>query len=250
MLKLVDGKTFRLSDLDTDIKASTNSTESGSQNIAAITRNEFVEAMIRIALDKYYRTQICKTEGEAVEKLVFENLIPAVPMLESDKWRYARYLNEECDLILSQYDPYLQHSYTKYSSSTGGDKAWMSLDQFISFCAELGLINKSFGVRQYALCYQLSLVMGADARKTPQMSYVEFLEALARVVDYLDVAEAEKAIFNCVWDATPLDQKLNTVLTALIQLQRSPSQRKTQITLGEVKAGSASGLTPRVPSNN
>lgn len=232
LLGLVDGKTLRLGDLDTDLKASTNSTDSGSQNIAAITRSEFMEAIVRVAIDKFHRSQLVNSEVEAVEKLVFEFLLPAVSMLESDKWRYARYLNEECAGVLTNYEAELVRMFGKYSgkNTLPGERQGMSLEEFQNCC--LDLLPRSLSQRLYGLCFQLALCTQTDCYKRQnQLNFPEFLEALSRTVDFSDSAEPEKAIFASRWDEVSLDTKLETVL------KETKLQRRG--TLSEVRSAAA-----------
>lgn len=213
MLGLVDGKTLRVADIDTDLKAST---DSGSQSIAALSRSEFLETIVRIAIDKFYRSQTVKTEVEAVEKLVFDHLLPAVSALESDKWRYARYFNEECASLLENSESELTRIYTRCSGkyTVAGERPGMSLDEFQICCSEL--LVKGISQRLCGLCFQLALPTQTDCfKRQSQLSFVEFLEALARAVDFVDCPEPEKAIVSSRWDLEPLDKKLEKVLREL-----------------------------------
>ena len=213
MLGLVDGKTLRVADIDTDLKAST---DSGTQSIAALSRSEFLETMVRVAIDKFHRSQTVKTEEEAVEKLVFDYLLPAVGTLESDKWRYARYFNEECASLLESSESELNRIYTRCSGkyTLAGERPGMSLDEFQLCCYEL--LAKGISQRLCGLCFQLALSTQTDCfKRQSQLSFVEFLEALARAVDFVDSPEPEKAIVSSRWDSEPLDKKLEKVLREL-----------------------------------
>ena len=223
MLGLVDGKTLRVVDIDTDLKAST---DCGSQSIAALSRSEFLETVVRVAIDKFHRSQLVKTEVEAVEKLVFDHLLPAVGALESDKWRYGRYFNEECATLLTGFEPELSRLYTRFSGRYAllGERTGMSLEEFQLCCAEL--LSKGISQRLCGLCFQLALSTQTDCfKRQSQLSFVEFLEALARAVDFGDSQEPEKAILTSRWDSEPLDRKLGAVLRELNP--RSPQRKPT-----------------------
>lgn len=220
LLGLVDGKTLRVADIDTDLKAST---DCGSQSIAALSRCEFLETIVRIAIDKFYRSQLVRTEEEAVEKLVFDHLLPAVGALESDKWRYARYFNEDCASLLAVFEPELSRIFTRFSGkyAVAGERG-MSLEEFQLCCAEL--LSKGISQRLCGLCFQLALSTQTDCfKRQSQLSFVEFLEALARAVDFGESQEPEKAILTSRWDSEPLDTKLDAVLRGL---NLRASQRK------------------------
>lgn len=230
-LGIVDNRVVKLADLDTNIRAAV----SDSQNTTTVTRSEFMEVMIRTALDKYLKPGLCSTPLEALKKLVSENLKPAMGRFDSDKWRYERYLNEENDLILTSHQDSLQRLFTKYSAKNSryGEKTWLTQDEFQQCCKDLGLITKSFGPRQVAFCYQLSLFTHKDSLNSKgvnQMSFVEFLEAFARVVDYRDMQEVERGVAEGKWTQEPLDAKLEVVLPEVVKMFRPEGlKRRTRI---------------------
>jgi hypothetical protein len=107
----------------------------------------------------------------------------------------------------------------------------MSVEEFIQCCKALSLTAKSFTSRLYSLCYQLSLMTHKDlarSKKQYQMSFVEFLEAIARVAEYKDLDEPEEMITRGKWGDDLLDDKLETALTeAARSLKPDGSPKKT-----------------------
>lgn len=229
-LGLVDNKSVRIADLDTNIRAAVTD----SQNTTTVTRSEFMEVMLRTALDKYVKTGLCATPLEALRKLVTDNIKPAMGKFDSDRWRYERYLNEDCDLILTAYQESLQRLFTKYSAKNAkyGDKTWMTLEEFLQCCKDLGLMSKTFGPRQAMLCYQLSLITHKDLSSSKglnQMAFPEFMEAYARVVDYNDLPEVERAVAEGRWAAQPLDALLESALLEVVKMFRPEhAKRRTR----------------------
>ena len=231
VLGLVDNKGLRLADLDTNIRASVTD----SQNTTTVTRSEFMEVMLRTALDKYVKTGVCASPLEALRKLVQENIKPAMGRFDSDRWRYERFLNEDCDVVLTAYQESLQRLFTKYSAKNSkyGDKTWMTLEEFLQCCKDLSLMTKTFGPRQVMLCYQLSLITHKDLSSSKglnQMAFPEFMEAYARVVDYKDLAEVERTVAEGRWAAQPLDALLEVALPEVVKMFRPEHvKRRTRV---------------------
>ena len=221
-LGIVDNKGVRLADLDTNIRAAVGD----SSSITAISRTEFVEIMVRTAIDKYYKTGLVGSEIDALQRLINENLKSVIGRYDSDKWRYERYLTPECDQILTSSHDLLQKLFTKYCSKSlkYGDKSWMSLDEFSLCCKDLGLVSKSFGPRQLSLCYQLSLITHKDAvssKGVNQMSFAEFMEGFSRVVDLIDTNDVESAVKEGKWPEEGLDERLEVLLGEVGKMVRT-----------------------------
>lgn len=65
--KGVIDKHFKISHLDLNIKACTSISTSTQQNNAfSVVRHEFLELQARIAIEKYFRSLICKSEPESL----------------------------------------------------------------------------------------------------------------------------------------------------------------------------------------
>lgn len=230
-LGLVDGKSLRIADLDTNIRAAVTD----STNTTTVTRSEFVEVMVRTAIDKYVKTGVCVSPIDALKKLVNDNIKPAMGRYDSDRWRYERYLNEDCDMILTSYQETLQRLFSKYSAKNAryGEKTWMTSDEFLQCCKDLGIFTKTFGPRQVMLCYQLSLVTHKDFNSSKglnQMAFSEFMEAYARVVDYNQLPDVERAVEEGRWPRETLDVLLEAALPEVVKMFR-PEQvkRRTRV---------------------
>jgi hypothetical protein len=212
-MSIIDSKDFRMSDLDLNVRASLM--EGSGQHIAAINRTEFIETVVRVAMDKYLTANVGETESMALSRFAAEHVKPVLKF-DSNKWRYERYLNEEVDTVYTNNLDTLQKFYARYSGkySQGGEKPWMSVEEFIQCCKALSLTCKSSS-RLYSLCYQLSLMTHKDlarSKRQYQMSFVEFLEAIARVADFKDLEEPEGAMTQGLWSEEHLDEKLESTL--------------------------------------
>ena len=187
---MVDGNLFKLADLDLNLKGAGYSEEKNNplNPPNALVRFKFMELLVRIAKDKYVRNKITNDMGEAVQKLLLEHVNPATAKYNHMIWRKERYLCEECDLVYKAYKPVLDTVFNKFSGryTKPGYKRFMSLEEFTDFCNAAGYINETFVARETSICFNVAMMTQIDEihkRRHLEMSFVEFLEALARGAD-------------------------------------------------------------------
>ena len=187
---LVDGVTLKLSDLDFQFKVTNYSeVKNHPRNPAnALIRFQIMEIFVRIAIDKFIKTEICETHVEAVEKMLNEHLLPVFANYDTNKWRWSRYLNEECDNVFKAYFPIVQAVYKANSKKNvkPGQKPFMCLEEFQEICANAHLLTDTFTTREIDICFNLAMmtqVNELDYDRHFQMNFVEFLEALGRAAD-------------------------------------------------------------------
>jgi hypothetical protein len=134
---IIDSK-FGLSDIDFNMKATLYSEiKNNPRNPAnALVRFQWLEIIVRIAIDKYYKTGICDYHKDAVKMLMDTHLLPVMKQYSSEEWRWDLYICEEVDLVLKAYLPILQYIYKRYSGGKckPGQKPYMSLDEFNELC--------------------------------------------------------------------------------------------------------------------
>lgn len=83
--KIVDN-TFRLADLDFNMKGALYSDSRNSRSPPnALIRFQFMEILVRIAIDKYYKPGIVPCHSEAVVMLIENNILPYLSQIFSDK---------------------------------------------------------------------------------------------------------------------------------------------------------------------
>jgi hypothetical protein len=106
---LVDGTGFKLADIDFNMKATCfNEVKSNPRNPGnALVRFEFMEILVRIASDKYFKTGVCLTQADAVEHLLIE-MVPFMETVNSETFRWEKYICEDVDLTLKSYLPILK----------------------------------------------------------------------------------------------------------------------------------------------
>ena len=83
------------------------------------------------------------------------------------------------------------------------------------------------------LCYQLSLVTHKDFNSSKginQMAFPEFMEAYARVVDYNELVDVERAVAEGRWTAESLDALLELALPEVVKMFRPEHvKRRTRV---------------------
>lgn len=187
---MVDGNLFKLADLDLNLKAAGYSDEKNNplNPPNSLVRFKFMEMLVRIAKDKYLRNKLTLDMGEAVQRLLNDHVTPMVAKFNHMNWRRERYLCEEVDLVYKAYKPVLDTVFGRFSGryTKPGYKKFMSLEEFTDFCTTAGLINDSFAARETSTCFNIAMITQVDEihkRRHLEMSFVEFLEALARGAD-------------------------------------------------------------------
>ena len=190
--KIVDSS-FLLSDIDFNMKGALYSDVKNSRMPPnALICFQFMEILVRITLDKYYRSGNVPYQSEAVVMLMETNVLPHLGHIFADKWRYERYLNEPCDTALKANRHLLKNVFGKFSVKKvkPGQKPFMCLSEFESIILGADLINENFTVREICLAFNLGMmtqVQELDSDRQFQMSFVEFLESFSRVADMAKV---------------------------------------------------------------
>ncbi|KAF1778333.1 Leucine-rich repeat domain, L domain-like [Phytophthora cactorum] len=98
----------------------------------SLTRFEFLECIIRIATNKYFRTNVCDTPAKAVDKLLQENIQP-VASEDANEFRSRFLYTEEVSDAFTEHITLLQELYDanmgKYCKP--GEKKGMHLVEFL-----------------------------------------------------------------------------------------------------------------------
>ena len=103
---------------------------------------------------------------------------------------------------------------------TPATKPSMSHEEFVSMLDMAGLINEHFANREALPLFSLSMMTNKAEIETDRhlnMSFVEFLEALARVADRMDIANMEDHFPEYKGRSKyGLDKKLECTIFAII----------------------------------
>ncbi|KAL4479127.1 hypothetical protein ABPG72_008957 [Tetrahymena utriculariae] len=160
----------------------------------ALIRNEFLEVMGRIALDKYIRNEKAKANAEAMKMFFYEEgLLNHLYEFDSpQEWRKTRYWNQECDEKLKAYLPFLKTLYNNFADSRKNEKRYftttksMSLQEFKDMVYKFDLLDDLLVERDIIISFNLAMMTQVDELNNDrhfQMQFVEFLEALSRLAE-------------------------------------------------------------------
>lgn len=153
-------------------------------------RYEFLEILVRVANDRYVRNKVCGNLVDAVKKIFSEHLGPVIKNYEKSTWRDSEYLVEEVDLVFKAHKPILDHVFKRYSGrkAVPGQKRFMSLEEFRELCRDAKIVSDKSSLREVDLAFISAMMLQIDEvfkKKHVEMAFVEFLEALARICNYV-----------------------------------------------------------------
>jgi hypothetical protein len=97
----------------------------------ALVRFEFLEILIRLALDKYLKSGQAQNSVEAVTRFM-DGIRDFLKTIDCNTLRWARYICEDVDLIFKRYLSLFKNLFAKYSGrkTRPGCKIFMSLEEF------------------------------------------------------------------------------------------------------------------------
>ncbi|CAD8069790.1 unnamed protein product [Paramecium sonneborni] len=224
---------FRSGDVDLNFISTSNVKDISYPNVyeKALVRYQLMELLVRIAIDKYLRTQICKSVKESLRKLFEEDGVKQ-KLLEIDRsqdWRDMRYWNEQCDTLLKDRLPMLKILF-KYASKLNPKQKyykhlWLQFKDFRDLINKCDLYCDIFVERDAYLVFLLSMQTSVDELfllKHFQMEFYEFLEALARCAEKLSLIRTQDQLTIDERRQQPLFKKLDA-LTYLIYVRLGES---------------------------
>ena len=163
-----------------------------------LTRFELLETFVRFATTKY-EGQIADV-SDAVAKFVAEDLGPKLPKVatfDRDDFRRDRLYNRETDRMLRTHLAPLKALYALYGPSEGGKPTFNlgSLRRLLSDLAFLAWDIHCLSLPKVRLAFFNSRMVVVDEikqrHKFMTLSFIEFVEALARVADSMNVPTDE-----------------------------------------------------------
>ena len=155
-----------------------------------------MEIFIRLCLQKYVKSGAGGEEGRRMSegmKIMFErDLYPCFSKYDSHRWRKEKLWVEEVDLALKHGLPLLKEIYKKNTgkSALPGAPKFMSLEEFTDLIVNAKVLSDNFGAKQIASQWNLSIMTQVDEIDNDRhlnMTFVEFLEALVRVAERLEI---------------------------------------------------------------
>ena len=193
----VDMKTLKLSDVDLEVIATNAGGRPSRLNPANyIIRHNFLEVFIRLCLQKYVKSGAGGEAGATMAagmRLMFErDLWPCFKKYDCHAWRKEKLWVEEVDLALKHGLPLLKEIYKTNCGKAAlpGAPKFMSLEEFSDLIVNARCLSDNFGAKQIASQWNVSLMTQLDEIENDRhlnMTFVEFLEALVRVAERLEI---------------------------------------------------------------
>lgn len=151
-------------------------------------RYQFLEIWVRLAIHKYFKTNIWKTRLEAITKFFNEDLGNYLKKFKSYEWREQRYFCEDVEYILKEYMEELEELFKMYSGkyTMPSKPKFVSLEEFTDMITRSGVCKLNIANKDIGKFFNLSLQTEPDElenEKHMQMFNLEFYEAIARIAD-------------------------------------------------------------------
>eukprot|EP00347_Sterkiella_histriomuscorum_P007903 403347122 len=125
--------------------------------------------------------------------LLFENeLLPYFKNFDCHIWRKTHLWTESCDIVFKAYLPVIKMLYKQNSGryTKPGHTPFMSLEEFQEMITCTNITSESFGTREIGIHFNLSKMTETnevDFEKHMQMQFIEFIEALGRIAEKLNL---------------------------------------------------------------
>lgn len=114
--QMIDNKTIKLADIDLQVIACNSKLDKKRLTLnpdRCLTRYQFLELLIRLSLDKYYKTHEVKMFHEAVAKAFDAHLFPYFNDIDNSSFRWDKLYKEENDIMLTRLSDGIRQLYLR-----------------------------------------------------------------------------------------------------------------------------------------
>lgn len=183
---------MKLADVDLEV-ISTNAGRSSKRNPANyLVRHNIMEVFTRMASTKYVKNGDSANYSEAMDKLLGDYLIPYMEKFDTHKWRTKNLWTLELDLAFKHGLEPLKKVYKEYIGKFAlpGAPRYMSLQEFQELINTADIYTENFGSLLVPVQYNLAMMTRVDEvedDKHLNMTFTEFIEAIARVAENLEI---------------------------------------------------------------
>ena len=158
-----------------------------------LNRAEFLEILLRLANEKYKKTNQCDKFSTALKKLLKDNIFAYYdPVFGYQDFREKILYNLDVDDIFKVNAPALRRLFNCSQAQSVLKRYWTMQD-----CISFIMMNfPNFGINEnnLKLCYVFSKMTVADedneSKRYNRMTYVEFLEFIGRLAYLIKIPEA------------------------------------------------------------
>lgn len=197
--KLCKPKDLQTVFIATNVEDDKSTAESKVNHDRSLHRFEFLEALIRIAINAFIKTGEMTHVADAVERLLKDKVLAHMDpgsqaCHDRDLWRRQRLYTEECDLVLREFQAELHRVFnwyvgTKVASSQRATR--LTIKNFLNMLEQLGLLNDDFTQREATLCFTWSRMLVGDELlsrdKYITITFTDFLEVMGRCADMVSL---------------------------------------------------------------
>jgi hypothetical protein len=159
----------------------------------ALARFELLEAIVRIAKDKYMSDGRTESMHEAITMLCEVNILPNAERYNSDFFRKTKLYTKAIDETIGDKMDMLKSLYHKY----GGQKGNMDWRSFTHLLHWKHIYDTEFTSREARLAFRLSSMAAVDEMGSDNcchLKFIDFVEALCRIANMLvKLAQADAA---------------------------------------------------------
>lgn len=173
----------------------------------ALTRQEWLQMLMRVAARRYLFNNELNSLAEALTKLIKVDLRPKVDrrcLQDSYAFRERYCYNQDVDEVLLEFEPSLKALFTVYAYGDGlqndevKSTSLMDYLEWRMLLRDLSLIQDDFRDREAALTFVWARMRVADERplksrvKSTQLSFVDFLDCVVRMAKYKAMPSKEQ----------------------------------------------------------
>ena len=163
----------------------------------ALMRFEFLEVIVRLAVMKFGGGQAETWDiSDNITRLINNLILPSMPPMavqDEDEYRRKRLYCEDMDLLYEKKLELIKAVYSRYRlpPREGGVRAKMiNLDDWMALFEDIHLIDEYFTMRDLKCCFCFARMTAVDEyniRKNEQLTLVDFLDALGRVAELVNL---------------------------------------------------------------
>uniref|UniRef100_A0A6U1GF28 Uncharacterized protein n=1 Tax=Tetraselmis chuii TaxID=63592 RepID=A0A6U1GF28_9CHLO len=160
----------------------------------ALMRFEWVEILIRVAIEKYIKDkQATNDVREAFVMLCDENLsqLPRDAVLDCNEFRQQRLYTPAVDSVLREHHSLLKALFKVYKARDSAK--WFGMEHWVAFLDSVGLVGSrsNIGLTHAKLLFMWSQMDVVDELRRRQRvvgwSFTDFLEGIARLADVMQL---------------------------------------------------------------
>ena len=189
--EIIDDFKMKMNDANIIFSATNMGGDTGieSNSTRYLTRFEFMEFLVRVAIAKFQTKDPPLSPPAALKKLFDENIKPNASWFDIYKWRSEVLWTEEVAIVFKRHEDQLRSIFNECKKQDSGNTKYMSLDEFVDLLEKFGIVDGTFSDNDSRVAFVHAIQDVQDEMKTDRhtlMSFVEFVHGLAHVAHIRD----------------------------------------------------------------